>query len=105
MPEDKEIKVNVIPLAFSFKDAQRLIDIKVKMSIVDGAVTSIYNDAGFCQRAFIAMKQAGLKVVCVPRKNIIVQSYEGKTAQEIKDYELAMIKQSGHKGLKIEGMK
>lgn len=96
-----EQKVNVIPLAFGFKDAQKLIDIKVKMSIVDGAVTSVYNDAGFCMRAFHAMKKEGLKVVHVPRKNMIVQAYEGKTAQEIRDYELALIKKSGHKGLKI----
>jgi len=94
--------VKVIPLAFSFKDAQKMIDIKVKMTIVDGAVTSIYNDAGFAQKAYYAMKKEGLKVVFMQRKNMIIQSYEGKTAEEIRDYELALIKKSGHKGLKIE---
>lgn len=102
---EKEINVKVIPLAFAFKDAQKMIDIKVKMTIVEGSVTSVYNDAGFCQKAFQAMKKEGLQVVHMARKNMIIQAYPGKTAQEIKDYELALIKKSGHKGLKItEGL-
>lgn len=102
MAEEKKIKVNVIPLAYSFTDLQTGRQVKVKMSITDGSCQGVYNDRGVAKRIYVQMKQDGEKVVFLERKNLLIEAYPGKTAQEIRDYMMAQIKKSGRTDIKIQ---
>lgn len=95
-------KVKIFALAINMKDAQSQRDIKVKMVITDGSTVCFYSDAGFAKKVYEASKAKGLKVAFLSRKNAVVEVYEGKTMEQIRDYEIALLKQSGQKYKEIQ---
>lgn len=98
---NKDIKIFALQVNFIDKQTQR--QIKIKMVIVDGATTCFYSDIGFAKKAYQDAKRKGLKVVFIPRKNAVVEAYEGKSMEQIRDYELALLKESGRKFKEMQG--
>ena len=84
-------------LVSQFLDAQTQREIRVKIVISVGAATTIYSDAAFAKRAYLAAKEKGLEVKFLPRKSTIIELYPGKTMEQVKEYEMAILKQSGRK--------